>query len=111
MCLFFQERNFEYSELVLYQNVILQEAGYVDEALNHLSENKEHIVDKLSFLEYKCKYLSCHASFSSVLHMPVKVLKIISRDRSRLPPLAIMSAVPIGSGLHWEAVIPKFAEA
>ena len=51
---FLQERNFEYSELLLYQNVILQEAGYVDEALNHLSENKEHIVDKLSLLEYKC---------------------------------------------------------
>ncbi|XP_063719063.1 N-alpha-acetyltransferase 15, NatA auxiliary subunit-like [Symsagittifera roscoffensis] len=51
------ERNFEYSELLLYQNTIYQEAGYVDAALKHLNENSEHIVDKLALTEYK---LSLH---------------------------------------------------
>ena len=62
----FQERNFEYSELLLYQNTIYQEAGYVDAALKHLNENSEHIVDKLALTEYKCEYWKSMNQMSAV---------------------------------------------
>ena len=62
-----QERNFEYSELLLYQNRIYQEAGYVDEALRHLNENSEHIVDKLALTEYRCEFNSLNSYISSRL--------------------------------------------
>ncbi|XP_002131267.2 N-alpha-acetyltransferase 15, NatA auxiliary subunit-like [Ciona intestinalis] len=48
-----QEMVYEHSELLLYQNYILQEAGLFQQAMEHLETNKEKIVDKLSWLEYK----------------------------------------------------------
>ncbi|KAK6742518.1 hypothetical protein RB195_010032 [Necator americanus] len=43
--------DFEYSELVLYQNMILCEAGQLEEALAKLEENSSVIVDKVSYME------------------------------------------------------------
>ncbi|KHJ95640.1 tetratricopeptide repeat protein [Oesophagostomum dentatum] len=43
--------DFEYSELVLYQNMILCEAGQLEEALSKLEENAAVIVDKVSYME------------------------------------------------------------
>ncbi|VDM59394.1 unnamed protein product [Angiostrongylus costaricensis] len=43
--------DFEHSELVLYQNMILCEAGQLDEALSKLEENAAVIVDKVTYME------------------------------------------------------------
>ncbi|WKX99571.1 hypothetical protein Q1695_014448 [Nippostrongylus brasiliensis] len=43
--------DFEHSELVLYQNMILCEAGQLDEALTKLEENAAVIVDKVTYME------------------------------------------------------------
>uniref|UniRef100_H2Y7M2 N-alpha-acetyltransferase 15, NatA auxiliary subunit n=1 Tax=Ciona savignyi TaxID=51511 RepID=H2Y7M2_CIOSA len=47
------EMVYEHSELLLYQNSILQEAGLHRQAMEHLESNQDKIVDKLSWLEYK----------------------------------------------------------
>nr|CDJ90610.1 Tetratricopeptide TPR2 and Tetratricopeptide TPR-3 and Serine threonine protein kinase-related domain containing protein [Haemonchus contortus] len=43
--------DFEHSELVLYQNMILCEAGLLEEALSKLEENATVIVDKVTYME------------------------------------------------------------
>ncbi|PIO65685.1 tetratricopeptide repeat protein [Teladorsagia circumcincta] len=43
--------DFEHSELVLYQNMILCEAGQLEEALSKLEENAAVIVDKVTYME------------------------------------------------------------
>ncbi|KAH9373691.1 hypothetical protein HPB48_018664 [Haemaphysalis longicornis] len=43
--------DYEHSELLLYQNMVMREAGELDEALCHLTRNEEQICDKLSVLE------------------------------------------------------------
>ena len=44
---------YEHSELLLYQGVMLSEAGLYQQALKHIEDNKGQIVDKLSYLEMK----------------------------------------------------------
>ncbi|KAJ1368485.1 hypothetical protein KIN20_029620 [Parelaphostrongylus tenuis] len=47
--------DFEHSELVLYQNMILCEAGQLEEALSKLEENAAVIVDKVTYMERRGK--------------------------------------------------------
>lgn len=43
--------DYEYSELLLYQNQVLREAGLYKEALEHLSTYEKQICDKLAVEE------------------------------------------------------------
>lgn len=43
--------DYEYSELLLYQNQVLREAGLHKEALEHLSNYEKQICDKLAVEE------------------------------------------------------------
>lgn len=45
--------DYEYSELLLYQNQVLREAGLHQEALEHLSTYERQIYDKLAVEETK----------------------------------------------------------
>lgn len=45
--------DYEYSELLLYQNQVLREAGLYKEALDHLSTYEKQICDKLAVEETK----------------------------------------------------------
>lgn len=48
--------DYEYSELLLYQNQVLREAGLYKEALDHLSTYEKQICDKLAVEETKGKW-------------------------------------------------------
>ena len=52
-CLFLQKAayDYEHSELLLYQNMVIQESGDHKAALEHLDTYEEQICDKLSLLE------------------------------------------------------------
>ncbi|KAJ8922617.1 hypothetical protein NQ315_007649, partial [Exocentrus adspersus] len=43
--------DYEHSELLLYQNLVIQESGDLKEALNHLEASQDQIVDKLTLKE------------------------------------------------------------
>lgn len=43
--------DYEYSELLLYQNQLLREAGLIKEALDHLTNYEKQICDKLAVEE------------------------------------------------------------
>ena len=45
--------DYEYSELLLYQNMVLREAGTSDEALEHLNTYHENICDKVTLQELR----------------------------------------------------------
>ncbi len=45
--------DYEHSELLLYQNLVIQESGDVSAALAHLNQYKEQICDKATFMETK----------------------------------------------------------
>lgn len=49
--------DYEYSELLLYQNMVMQEAGQLQEALEHITTYKDSICDRLSTLEIKGEIL------------------------------------------------------
>lgn len=58
------EYDFEQSELILYQNMILRESGQLELALKKLEENALHIVDRVAYMETRgnvltkfCKWL------------------------------------------------------
>lgn len=60
--------DFEHSELLLYQSMVIQESGDLEEAVKHLDKFKEQIHDKLTVEE---TYGNCNVStfiyiFSSV---------------------------------------------
>lgn len=44
--------DYEHSELLLYQNLVLQESGDYKSALKHLEDNQDQIVDKLTLNEH-----------------------------------------------------------
>lgn len=48
-------KDYEHSELLMYQNMILREAGMLKEALKHLDRYEEQIVDKLALQETRGK--------------------------------------------------------
>lgn len=43
--------DFEHSEFLLYQNMVIQESGAYEEALKHLLANKDQIYDKVTIHE------------------------------------------------------------
>jgi hypothetical protein len=43
--------DYEHSELLLYQNMVIQESGNAAAALEHLHKYKDQICDKTTFLE------------------------------------------------------------
>lgn len=47
--------DYEHSEMLLYQNQVMVEAGMEEEALQHLNDYEKQTVDKLSILETKAK--------------------------------------------------------
>ena len=49
--------DYEYSELLLYQNMVIRESGDVEAALNHLELYEQAICDKISFKETRGRYL------------------------------------------------------
>lgn len=54
--------DYEYSELLLYQNQVLREAGLNKEALEHLSTYEKQICDKLAVEETRGRSLHQHTS-------------------------------------------------
>lgn len=53
--------DYEYSELLLYQNQVLREAGLYREALEHLCTYEKQICDKLAVEETKgIVFKECH---------------------------------------------------
>jgi len=48
-----ENAQYEYSELLLYQNLMLRESGKYQQALDHLKDNEEKILDKCSLDEIK----------------------------------------------------------
>jgi len=63
----FQKSSFDYehSELLLYQNMVIQESGALKEALEHLNRYSDQICDKLSIKETLGKL---HANCSTSLY-------------------------------------------
>ena len=49
--------DYEYSELLMYQNMVIRESGNMEAALRHLEEYESAICDKISLKEIKGKYL------------------------------------------------------
>ncbi len=54
--------DYEYSELLLYQNQVLREAGLHKEALEHLSTYEKQICDKLAVEETRGESLRANVS-------------------------------------------------
>ncbi len=54
--------DYEYSELLLYQNQLLSEAGLIKEALDHLTNYEKQICDKLAVEERRgvCVFFCMH---------------------------------------------------
>ena len=48
--------DYEHSELLLYQNMVFQEAGNTEQALEHLDTYQHQICDKVTLLETRAKY-------------------------------------------------------
>lgn len=62
--------DYEYSELLLYQNMVIFESGNIDEAMKHLDQFKEQICDEVIFLETRAKYVMAqgHRALASTLY-------------------------------------------
>ena len=65
--------DYEHSELLLYQNLVMQEAGMTDEALEHLHNYDKQIVDRLYVKETTGMSSSqcCSNSNLSLSQLPV----------------------------------------
>lgn len=64
--------DYEYSELLLYQNQVLREAGLFKEALEHLCTYEKQICDKLAVEETKGNYfLNIHLNVWYTVELPV----------------------------------------
>lgn len=57
--------DYEYSELLLYQNQVLQEAGLFKEALDHLISYEKQICDKLAVEETRGGFIFLFFFFKS----------------------------------------------
>lgn len=64
--------DYEYSELLLYQNQVLREAGLFREALEHLTTYEKQICDKLAVEE--CKGTSVHLFLPHVFFLLLLLL-------------------------------------
>ena len=65
--------DYEHSEMLLYQNMVMQEADMIDESLNHLNSNENQIVDRLYLLETRGEYQVFNFSdYSMISFHPVR---------------------------------------
>lgn len=55
------EYDFEQSELILYQNMILRESGQLELALSKLEENAPQIVDRVAYMEARGEFIRISA--------------------------------------------------
>ena len=67
--------DYEYSELLLYQNMVVRESGNVSGALDHLDEYESAICDKICFKEIRGKYLLELGRFEEADAVYVELLK------------------------------------
>lgn len=66
--------DYEYSELLLYQNQVLREAGLLKEALEHLTTYEKQICDKLAVEETR----GTHAHF--LIQSPFSLFSLLIRS-------------------------------
>merc|ERR1719431_378732 len=67
--------DYEYSELLMYQNMVIRESGDVDAALSHLELYEQAICDKISFKETKGRYLLQLGRLKEAENLYVELLK------------------------------------
>eukprot|EP00092_Neocalanus_flemingeri_P020760 GFUD01022495.1.p1 GENE.GFUD01022495.1~~GFUD01022495.1.p1 ORF type:complete len:866 (+),score=259.44 GFUD01022495.1:65-2662(+) len=67
--------DYEYSELLLYQNMVIRESGDVDAALSHLELYEQAICDKITFKETKGRYLLQLGRLKEAESLYVELLK------------------------------------
>ena len=54
--------DYEHSEMLLYQNMVLREAGMTEDALKHLDVYDSQLVDRMTVKEIKGKATGCMCS-------------------------------------------------
>ncbi len=62
--------DFEYSELLLYQNMVLRESGRLQAALTHLEENDQQIANRLQLIEIRGTIIPLYSSYSQYISPP-----------------------------------------
>lgn len=67
--------DYEYSELLMYQNMVIRESGNEEAALKHLEEYESAICDKISLKEIKGKYLLSLGRLAEADSLYVDLLK------------------------------------
>jgi len=67
--------DYEYSELLMYQNMVIRESGNQEAALKHLEEYEGAICDKISLKEIKGKYLLGLGRLKEAEELYVELLK------------------------------------
>merc|ERR1719427_651979 len=67
--------DYEYSELLMYQNMVIRESGNMEAALRHLEEYESAICDKISLKEIKGKYLLSLGRLSEAETLYMELLK------------------------------------
>ena len=67
--------DYEYSELLLYQNMVIRESGDVEAALSHLDLYHESICDKINLMEIKGRYLLSLGRLKEAEELYVDLLK------------------------------------
>ena len=62
--------DYEHSEMLLYQNMVMREAGMTEEALKHLDNYDAQLVDRITVKEVKGKIsaLALHGIWVCVLY-------------------------------------------
>ncbi|XP_048773371.1 N-alpha-acetyltransferase 15, NatA auxiliary subunit-like isoform X2 [Ostrea edulis] len=61
--------DYEHNELLMYQNLIMREAGMIDESLNHLQRYDKQIVDRLGVEETKAELLIQKEKYAAAADM------------------------------------------
>jgi hypothetical protein len=58
--------DYEHSELLLYQNMVIQESGDYEGALAHLDKYQDQICDKLSLMETRGRFSILGTIFNNI---------------------------------------------
>jgi len=71
-----KQLDYEHSEMLLYQNMVMVEAGFEHEALQHLSNYDRQILDKLAVQEIRG---TCSAllGWNGVINTNVLILQLL----------------------------------
>ena len=67
--------DYEHSELLLYQNMVIQESGDIPAALKHLEEYEEGIFDKIKVLELKGKFNLLLNNYEEATQIYINLIK------------------------------------